>query len=100
LKAFCANHDGNLLAISHTYRNDFYSLCKSYAQYGVGQDDMRIQYVSLDAVSAIISSEAFQSTTAGSQLKIIVPPLVQILAQSSVSLDELQSKYFPSYNLT
>ena len=52
---------------------------------------MRAQYVSLDAVQAIISSEAFQSV-GGSQLRIIVPPLVQILAHSSSSLDELQLK--------
>jgi hypothetical protein len=93
LKAFCAHNDGKLLTISQPFRNEFYSLCKGYAQYGVGQDDMRAQYTSLDAVSAITSSEAFQSATAGSQLKIVVPPLLEILAHSSISLDKLQAKY-------
>src|SRR5579862_8413493 len=57
------------------------------------------QYVSLDAVSAIISSESFQSSSAGGQVRIIIPVLINILSQSNSSLSILQNKYV-SYVLT
>ena len=67
-------------------------ICGTLTLRNMGTDNSA-QYASLDALSALISSEAFHSTTAGGQLKIIVPALVQILALSSVPLQTLQSKY-------
>jgi hypothetical protein len=110
LKAFCSHQDGRLLTISRPDRDAFQSLCRGYAQYGVDQDDMRYnqsfqadfsaQFVSLDAMSAIISSEAFHVSTAGGQHKFIIPALVRILAQSSLPLDHLHQKYILSGKLT
>ena len=104
LKAFCTYHDGKLLTLSQQYRNAFQTLCRGYASYGINQEDMRYldtstselilraQYASLEALQALISSEAFQSTTAGGQIKIIIPAIVQILAHSSVNLHILRQK--------
>jgi hypothetical protein len=52
----------------------------------------RAQYASMDALSALISSEAFHSSMAGGQLRIIVPALVKVLSQSTEPLSELQLK--------
>jgi hypothetical protein len=54
------------------------------------------QYVSLDALSALISSEGFQSTTAAGQIKIIVPALVEIISFSSVPVASLESRFYIS----
>ena len=58
----------------------------------------RAQYASLDALSALISAEAFQSTSASGQLKIIVPALVEILARSTKSPKQLRLKFLPHSN--
>lgn len=53
----------------------------------------RAQNASLDALSAFISSDAFHSPTAVTQIKTVVPALVLILAQSTVPLSSLKLKY-------
>jgi hypothetical protein len=53
---------------------------------------LRAQKASLEALGAFIHSEAFYSSTASGQLKIIVSALVKSLAQSTISLSTLQTK--------
>ena len=95
---------------SREYRSAFQAMCRGYAQYGVGQDDMRYipilvalsisaQYASLEALAALIASEAFHMATSGGQIRVVIPALIQILANSSISLTVLKSKYHPGDRL-
>ncbi|RPA70958.1 hypothetical protein BJ508DRAFT_218646, partial [Ascobolus immersus RN42] len=80
-RAFCAHHDGAVLATDQSYLTKFESIITTYANFALNPPQaslsLRWRSIGLQAVKAIAASEALSSSDGKRQLELVVPVIVR-----------------------
>ncbi|CAG8442027.1 8039_t:CDS:10 [Ambispora leptoticha] len=93
---FCKYHDGSTLGIDNEFTALYENLIDKFAKFSMYKHDTNVileqKYRSfgLNAIHAVVSSEALYGSDSKQQLKFIIPAILSNLIDSEIALEDLK----------